>query len=46
MFMNLDDFFLKKDQVKMSYFKNDLLHLNEKGAKTLAKVIKRQLSYL
>ena len=44
--MNLDNIFLKKQRVKLSYFKNDLVHLNKKGAKSLAKEIKRELSYL
>ena len=45
-FMNLDNIFLKRQRVKLSYFKNDLVHLNKKGAKSLAKEIKSELSYL
>ena len=43
-FMNLDDIFLKENNIKMSYIKNDKVHLNTKGTKALAKEIKSQLS--
>ena len=44
--MNLNNILLEKQKVKMSYFKKDFIHLNKKGAKALAKEIKRELSYL
>ena len=42
-FLDLDNIFLRKEKVKMSYFKKDLIHFNTKGSKALAKAIKNQL---
>ena len=44
--MNLDDTFLRKQNIKMSFFKKDKIHLSKKGSKAWAKEIKYQLSYL
>ena len=42
-FLDLDDIFIRKQKVKTSYYKSDLIHLNCKGSKELAIAIKSQL---